>query len=180
MAIHKTHPLSQYLHIKNKKWRKRSCGIICLAMLLGYFNKKRSPDRLLKTGLKLTFFYKRKKYLAYAPAFGWTHWGLVRLAKKSNLNGAVYDWSTDNDWCKKSSKKTAFNKVIDLLKKQPVIVSMRKTFNKKGAHLVVLTGYDNKKIFYNDPDHKLQSYSGSHISKTNFLRNWTKRAIVIY
>ena len=33
-------------HIKNKKWKKRSCGIISLAMALEYFGEKTNPNRL--------------------------------------------------------------------------------------------------------------------------------------
>ncbi len=64
MIKHKVPAISQHLHIKDKNWRKKSCGIASLAMLLHYFNKKISPDKLLDIGLEIN---------AYIPAIGWGH-----------------------------------------------------------------------------------------------------------
>lgn len=175
MVLHNIPCLSQHLHIKNKDWRTKSCGITCLAMLLNYFNKKVSPDELLEFGLKFQFSHNNKNYFAYIPEVGWTHWGLVKIAEKFGLSGNAFDWSKE-----KITQEDAYKKIISLLKKQPVMASIKKNFEDGGSgHLIVLTGFDKNNIFYNNPDHQTKDLSCGSISKNKFLKYWTKRVVVI-
>ncbi|MDP3729423.1 MAG: cysteine peptidase family C39 domain-containing protein [bacterium] len=181
MILHVTPHFSQHLHIKDKDWKQKSCGIVCLAMILNYFGKNIPPEKLLEIGLNFKFSYKGSEYFAHTPSFNWIHWGLARIAKKFGFQGIVYDWSVNNEVCKKLNKKAAFDKLTKLLEKYPLMASLNKTFSGKGkGHLIVLTGIDKNRIFYNDPDYKIKKHSCKNISKTKFLKHWTKRTIVVF
>ena len=171
---------SQHLHIKSKKWRKKSCGIICLAMILKNLGNYIPPEKLLKLGLKFNFTYKNKRYSAYSPKIGWNQWGLAHIAEKFNFKGIVYDWSINNDHCKKLNKKEAFKKLVKLLKKQPLIASIKRPRNQDASHLIVLTKMQDNKILYNDPDSKTKKGIYKTISAEKFIRSWTKRVIAIH
>ncbi len=178
---HQVPPLSQHTHIRNKNWKTKTCGIVGLCMISEYFDKKIPREQLLKLGLKLNFTYKNKEYSAYSPEFGWNNWGLVHLAEKFNFKGIVYDWSIDNDHCKKLNKKPAFQKLKNYLKKYPILASIYLNFNpKKGGHLVVITGISGTKISYNDPDSKIKKQIPKSVPIKKFLTGWKKRIIIIH
>ncbi len=163
--FHKVPKYSQHLHIKNKDWKTKTCGIAGLCMILEYFDKKIPAEMLLNQGLKIK---------AYLPGIGWKHKGIVKLAKKFRLNGKNFDWA-------KLNTKTAFLKLKNYLKKYPILASIHLNFNpKNGGHLVVITGISETKIFYNDPDSKTEKQISKSIPIKKFLTGWKKRIIVIY
>ena len=149
-------------------------------MVCNFFGKKTEPNKLLKTGVNFRFSHNNKKYAAYVPPTGWSHWGLARLAEKYGLNGVVCDWTVDNEHCKKSGKKTAFAKLATELEKYPLMASIYKNpKNKTGGHLIVLTGYSKNKIFFNDPDAKKESNIRKTMGLKKFLASWKRKIIVI-
>ena len=153
---------SQHLHIKDPKWRKKSCGIVSLAMLLEYSGRKTKPDDLLRLGLKID---------AYLPGIGWKHHGLVELAEKYGAKGENFDWA-------KLDLSIAVRQLKIHLKKYPVLTSIYNSFNpKRGGHLIVLVGMEKNKIFYHDPNAKKKSRRAVSLKK--FLTGWKKRIIVI-
>lgn len=162
---HQVPTYSQHLHLKDKKWRKKSCGIVSLAMLLEYSGKKTNPDDLLKLGLKID---------AYLPGIGWKHRGLVELSKKYGARGKNFDWAG-------LDLKIAFNQLKIHLKKHPLLASIYNAFNpKRGGHLIVLVGMEKDKIFYHDPDARSKNKIKKSVSLKKFLAGWKKRIILIY
>jgi uncharacterized protein YvpB len=66
----------------------------------------------------------------------------------------------------------------EIVKEGPVIASIHRGFNSKSSygHLVVITGFDDKLVYYNDP--------GKHdgirtVAINDFMKGWKKRLIVI-
>lgn len=108
---------------------------------------------------------------AYLKDAGWTHKGLVQLAKKYGLDGNAYDLTN-------SSQKVAFDAFKAKLKDGPVIVSVHYKFDPKSTipHLVVIDGIDKDFVYYNDP---AASGGLKKISTADFLKAWKQRFIVI-
>lgn len=102
---------------------------------------------------------------------GWTHSGLIGLSKKYGLSGSSHDLAGSN-------MDTAFNKLKNVLKDGPVMVSVHYTFDPKNPipHLVVVNGVSEDKVYYNDPSEKS---GGGSISIKKFQSAWKKRYIEI-
>lgn len=154
---------SQFTDISAPEWQKIGCGIASLAMLVDFYTTEEiTVDSLLNEGIKAG---------AYAGDAGWSHAGLIGLAKDHGLSGeAVY--MTD------LSMTAAFSKLEEALKDGPVMVSVHYTFQPTNPipHLVIVTGVENGKVFYNDPAE--ESGNGS-ISIEQFESAWKKRYIAI-
>lgn len=164
MIKHKVPALSQHIHIQDPKWKDKSCGIVSLAMLLNYLGKKISANQLLKDGLANN---------AYLETIGWKHKELAELGKQYGLNGKNLDWAS-------LDTESAYEKAISYLNRHPIMASVYNNFQpENGGHLVVITGADSNKIFYNDPDTKDINSIYKEISIENFLNGWKKRIIVI-
>lgn len=156
---------SQFLDVKEKKWRSRACGIVALKMVLDFWGIKKSADELIKLGLKKD---------AYIQGVGWKHKGLVLVAKKFGFKARNYDWYKD-------SYEVSFKKLLPKLKKYLVIASIYKNLKPgKSGHLVVLTGYENDQIFFNDPNSKTRGGIHKKVAAEKFLSGWKRRIIVIY
>lgn len=154
---------SQFTDISSAKWQKVGCGIASLAMLIEYYEPDSvSVDTLLTEGIAAGAF------LADA---GWTHSGLINLAKKYGLTGSSHDMA-------ESSMATAFTKLEAVLKEGPVMVSVHYTFDPQNPipHLVVLSGIRNGQVYYNDPAEKT---AGGSLSISKFQKAWKKRYIEI-
>jgi|SRR3989344_2586955 len=155
---------SQFLDVEDKKWKSRSCGIVSLKSVLEYWGIKESTKYLIELGLKKD---------AYISGVGWKHGGLVSIAKEFGLFGENYDWFLEEP-------HEAFLKLISYLKKYPVLASVYKNFKLGGSgHLIILTGYENDQIFFNDPDSKTKKGISKKISFEKFLNGWKRRIIVI-
>ncbi|MFH0803582.1 MAG: C39 family peptidase [Candidatus Tagabacteria bacterium] len=162
---------SQYLDIKNKEWQDRACGIIALKSILDFWsdeNKKIYPDgdKLVEIGLELN---------AYIPDIGWRHKELVDIAKSLDLDGKNFDWF-------KKTPEEAFQKMFPYLEKYPLAASVHPLFEtqNQGGHLVVLTGFENNILYYNDPASEIREEIAQEIPLDNFLKGWKRRIIAIY
>ncbi len=163
--IYKVPTRSQYLHIHHREWKDRSCGIVSVGMVLLFYKKIVTMDELLKQGLRAG---------AYKEPYGWTHAGLVSLAQKYKLHAAAYDWSKD-------IADEAFLKLVSFLEEGPVLASIHKDFDQKnGGHLIVITGFKDGIIYYNEPASKKGESIKRKISKEIFLEGWKKRMLAIY
>lgn len=154
---------SQFKDITAVDWRKNSCGVASLAMLIEFYKPGTvNPNTLLKEGISLG---------AYLSDAGWIHKGLASLAGKYGLTGKTYDYS-------KSDMDTAFSEFKKVLKDGPVIASVFNKFDPKSTipHLVVITGIEGDKVFYNDPS---AESGGKEISAEDFMRGWKKRFITV-
>jgi ABC-type bacteriocin/lantibiotic exporter with double-glycine peptidase domain len=153
---------SQLTDITSPSWKKVSCGITSLAMIIDYYKPKVSVNTLLGQGIALG---------AYKQNAGWTYAGLISVAKKHGLEGKTYDLG-------KSSSKIAFAEIQKQLKDGPVIASVHYKFEPTNPipHLVVINGVSDGMVYYNDPAAK---EGEKKISTVGFLAAWKKRFIVI-
>lgn len=156
---------SQYLDITDQEWKVRSCGPVCVAMLLGYYGKPfPSLDKIVETGRELG---------AHSFEVGWYHSGLVRLGQHFGLEGKAYDWKQESD-----------EKALDLLEEElshgPLIASIHKDFDQtQGGHLIVLTRQTKEGFEYSEPASEKREYIHRTITKEKFKQGWKKRIIVL-
>ena len=156
---------SQHLHIETQDWQNKSCGIVSLGMLLAYHGIPISLPHLLAQGLIQN---------AYLPGIGWKHKELAELGRNFGVRGENFDWAhLDN--------ATAFQNAKQHLDQYPILVSIHRQFDKKnGGHLIVVTGIDNRLVYYNDPDAKEENKIACEIEINAFLNGWKKRIIAFY
>jgi len=157
---------SQYLHIHHHEWKDRACGIVSVGMVLLFYKKKiKNFNHLLHEGLKLK---------GYKDGVGWTHEGLVRLIKTYKLHAEAYDWNKD-------PAHEAFLKLVSFLEYGPIIASIHKDFDPKNdGHLIVVTGYKDGYIYYNEPASRKNESIKRKLTKEKFLNGWKRRMLAIY
>jgi ABC-type bacteriocin/lantibiotic exporter with double-glycine peptidase domain len=163
---HKIIPLSQFLDVKKRGWKNKSCGIVSLAMVLNWWipNFNLSCDELLDLALKEN---------AYLKGVGWKHKELALLVKKFNLRGKNFDWFYEDN-------EKAFKKFLNFLKRGPVIVSIYKNFkNSEGGHLIVALKVDKSFVYFLEPKAKKREKIFQKVSIQKFKNGWKRRIIVI-
>lgn len=163
-------PHSQYLDVKNKRWRLNACGIVALFQILEYFLGRGSAGSL--SGI-IQLGVKKEAYVAKRG--GWVHKGLSDIAENFGIKVQTYDFTDMPD-------RRALRELLKLLKKGPVLVSVHKDFDKRnGGHIIVLTGisYKNKGVFisYNEPASRAGEEMKRFVSEDIFLSGWKKRVI---
>src|SRR3972149_6699040 len=146
--------VSQYDLDIDKHWQDKACGLASLIMMLKYFDKPVDSKDLFETAIKNK---------AYLQNIGFKHKELANLSVGYGLKGENFDWA-------KLSLEKAFIKLSTLLANQPIIASIYSKFDSasKDGHLIVLTGFDNKNIFYSDP----QVGPDKSISIEDFFKGW--------
>jgi ABC-type bacteriocin/lantibiotic exporter with double-glycine peptidase domain len=152
---------SQFEDIHRVGWQKIGCGIASLAMIIEYYHPDRvSVDTLLARGIDAG---------AYATNAGWKHRDLALLGGQYGLEGKSYDLAT-------LDTASAFTQFKESLAAGPVIASVHYEFDPKSAipHLVVITGIEGDRVYYNDPSARAP---GQSISISEFLAAWKKRFI---
>lgn len=168
---HTIKPISQIRDVKDRTWKRRSCGIASLCMVKNHYNtaiNKRSLQELIDTGVKIG---------AYRPGVGWTHQGLIDLAKQYGFQGERFDHS-------QTDPEEGFNTLLTHVDQGPVIASIHKDFDRKnGGHLIVVNGYIKNDsgtiISIVDPQSKKRKRNIRTISQARFMNGWKKRFIVI-
>lgn len=154
---------SQFKDIAEPKWQKVACGIASVAMIIDHYTEKAvEPNTLLEQGIAAG---------AYLSDAGWTHQGLINLAKSYNLDGESHSYASD-------SMAHAWEKLTTALKQGPVMASVHYTFDPQNPipHLVVVTGVKDDTVYYNDP---AETTGGGTISLAKFQKAWKKRYIEI-
>lgn len=154
---------SQIADISSVEWKQKGCGVADVAMIVNFYKPKTTTvQKSLEDAIALG---------AYQKNVGWKHDGLAALAKKYGMDGKVQDFS-------KLNNLDAFNQFKDVIKEGPAIASIHRNFDPKLSfgHLIVITGFDDNQIFYNDP--------GKHdgirkVSITDFMKGWKRKLIVI-
>lgn len=152
---------SQFADISDPSWRKLGCGIASVAMLIDYHTDAEvSVDTLLARGIDNG---------AYLQNAGWTHAGLVNLARPYGLSGGsvgLHHLTPD----------AALAELTRALAVAPVMASVHYTFEPTNPipHLVVITGIEGDTVFYNDP---AEATGGGTISVEKFQRAWKQRYI---
>lgn len=154
---------SQFNDISDPEWKKLSCGIASLAMIIDFYDLNTvSVNSLLDEGIKAG---------AYIYNAGWSHNGLALLAKNHGLEGNTYDFSGLSD-------QDALERFVAIINEGPVIASVHYTFDPANPipHLAVITGIDDGTVYYNDP---AGSSDGGKISIDDFMKVWKKRLVVV-
>jgi predicted double-glycine peptidase len=153
---------SQFKDITSPKWKKVSCGIASLAMIIEFHNpgKLSSVDTLLQQGIEAN---------AYLDDAGWTYKGLINLSENYELTGRASDYG-------KLSLKQAYTHFEKALSKGPVMASVHYGFDPTSSipHLVVITGIKDGMVYYNDPADKIGNKA---IAIEKFQKSWKKRYI---
>jgi uncharacterized protein YvpB len=162
-ALARTVPFySQFTDISAPEWRKIGCGITSLAMLIDFYKPAVAVDVLLNEGIESG---------AYVNDAGWSHSGLIALAKDYGLTGEARYLTGE-------SMADAFANLKQAVEEGPVMVSVHYTFEPTNPipHLVVVTDIDEQGVHYNDPAEK----SGDGVITTEkFQNSWKKRYIEI-
>ena len=154
---------SQFSDISDPEWKKLGCGIADLAMLINFYKPGTvSVNELLQEGIAAG---------AFINGAGWSHQGLVSLARVYGFQGSTHDLSDlDMD--------AAFAEFEKFIKNGPVIASVYYKFdpNSPIPHLAVINGIKEGVVYYNDP---AGQSANEKISIADFMRGWKKRFIVI-
>lgn len=160
---------SQYLDVASADWQNRACGIVSLKMVMDFWGKK--TKIIYPTIDDLISKYSKSTYISKV---GWSHKGLVTIAKHLKLKGENFDWIN-------YSAKDAFVLMETKLALAPVIASIYKNLNHRlPGHLIVITQIKNGKVFYNDPDSKTRNKIKCVASLQKFLEGWKRRIIIIH
>lgn len=153
---------SQFKDVTPASWKKLSCGIASLAMLIDFYGSAISVDTLLEEGIASG---------AYIKNAGWSHAGLIGLAQKHGLGGRTVGLAH-------LSMAQAFDQLTQALDEGPVMASVHYTFDPSNPipHLVVVNGVSDGLVYYNDP---AETAGGGTVSVEQFQSAWKKRFIEI-
>ena len=165
--------LSQHLDITDPARRRVACGSVSLLMLMRY---KQSigvnRDRTLPTLAKLDRVGVNRR--AYKPGLGWSHTGLVGLAKIYGFNRSESYDLTD----------LPFDRALREFKKHlnsgPIIASVYFRYRPgQGGHLLVLERLSDRRATVWDPDSRSRAKIRYLLPAQKFLSAWKKRLVVI-
>jgi len=168
--------ISQYIDIGHHEWRARGCGIASLSMVMAYWHScdSRHPmpalDILLKRGQEIG---------AYREGIGWSHAGLVRLASEFGYEGYNVDGAPQSPTPKSVDESWAH--VLDELERGPILASVYAGLNPQrgGGHIIVITGFENGLVSFNDPEERTQQEGLRNLALNVFLPAFKQRFIVI-
>lgn len=166
----KTPQYSQFLDVDDREWQNKSSGILSLKMLIDYWDHQmevssEDVEALIAEGLEID---------AYIPNVGWGHRQLVDISQNHGLDGENFDWIGEHP-------DVAFNRVIPHISKHPIMASIHKNLNEDNpGHLIVLTGYEDGRVFYNDPDSRTRHDIERSVPLQEFLDGWKRRIVVIH
>jgi uncharacterized protein YvpB len=167
---------SQYTDLGQHEWRARGCGIASLHMVLRYWHTLNQAlqvptlDELLRRGLAIG---------AYREKIGWTHVGLVNLAKEYGYNGFNVDVASNSPTPKKVDE--AWHMLTQELSVGPVLASVYAGLDpaRGGGHIVVVTGFHDGLVFFNDPEEMSEWEGRRMLALEVFLRAFKHRYIVV-
>lgn len=167
---------SQYADLGHHEWRARGCGITALKMVMDYWhvrdqaNRTESLDALLQAGLAQG---------AHIANIGWSHAGLVRLAKHYGYEGFHADWAQKGPTPK--TPDDAWAALEAELEHGPVMASVYAGLDpdRAGGHIVVVTGFSDGLVAFNDPEEMTEREGRKFLTLERFLRGFKRRVIVI-
>lgn len=156
--------ISQHRDIQDEYWQKRACGLVCLKMVLDFYQIK-TPEinEFLEIALKKESFGES----------GWIHDKLLNLAKDYRVEAF------------RKEKIGDVQELKDFLDKgNPVIVSISaKRFSNEFEgkfHQIVLSGYNDQGFYYNDSDYNTNEGKELFIDIDIFKKYWRKMAIFLH
>ncbi|MBP6885861.1 MAG: C39 family peptidase [Candidatus Pacebacteria bacterium] len=167
---------SQHADIERHEWRSRGCGVTSLLMVLAYWKstdvKNTLPTLrvLLEDGVAIG---------AYREGVGWIHSGLARLAERFGYTGFNEDFAMQGKT--PLSAELAWEGLLKNLHSGPVLASVFSGFDPErgGGHIIVITGYEDGHVYYNDPEEATEERGIRSCSLASFLPAFKRRFIVI-
>lgn len=178
-----------------QNYTNSGCGLTSLQMVLEYFGYSLNGNQMNALAREVG---------AYHSQHGWSHAGLIDVARRVGLAGyrINYEFSTDQDLEKAQeiltkegagdNELSSFRESFEFSRKHgevadvqrlgelgvPVIASLRPEYTKLDtSHLVVITGINSENVTLNDPWLNGPNYK---LSLSDFEKYWTKRVIVVY
>jgi hypothetical protein len=167
---------SQYTDLGHHEWRARGCGITALKMVMDYWhtideaNRTASLESVLGEGLRAG---------AYLPGIGWSHRGLVEIARHFGYDGFNVDAALNSSASK--SAEQAWGMLCAELEHGPVLASVFSGLNpaRGGGHIITVTGFHDGLVFFNDPEEMSEREGRKIIAVEAFLSAFKNRYIVI-
>lgn len=145
---------------------KLDCGPTALKMVFQFFGEKVSKKEIIqKAGGIKEFGFKTIK--------------LAEVAQGKGFRVYCYSYNKKLSEGKAEIRKPAKKDLVKFLKeKLPVIIAVRKfiLYNEKpckAGHFIVITKYENKKFWYNDPSDGKQH----QIKEEKLMRAWQENAL---
>ncbi len=128
----------QITDIVSPTWQQKGCGVTDVAMIVDFYKPDTTTvQKVLEEALRAG---------AYVKNVGWSHAGLAAVAVKHGLVGKTVDLTDE-------TKTAALKEFKSMVKEGPIIASIHRGFNPASpyGHMIVVTGYDDKVVYYNDP-----------------------------
>jgi hypothetical protein len=167
---------SQYEGIADPAWQWRGCGIVSLHMVMRYWHAH-NPSRILPS---ISALLERGMAIgAYREGIGWTHRGLVELARQFGYEGFNADHASNGPNPK--SVEETWRLISDELERGPVLASVYHYLDPThgGGHIIVVTGFQDGLVAFNDPE-EMNTREGQRLFILDrFLYGFKNRFIVI-
>lgn len=179
---------SQHDHVVEPHWQPRSCGVVCVKMVLDFLKPEheKTVDELIDEAVLMNGYTKH----------GWSHDVLVNLLRNYGTHAYREEFrSMHVNVLTRQTRPSAYetllvrngiSKIANVLAKgKPVIVSVDAGFDENAdTHLIVLTGVSEDEVgfdgfFYNDPDSRGGVKKDMHADLQKFRQFWRKLAIFV-
>lgn len=158
---------SQRRELKNKRWRRRGCGVVAFKMMCDFHR----PGADVSLPRLITDVVQRDGYLRNV---GWKHRELAAAAALYGLHGQHFDWAGE-------PHAAALAKLKALLRRGPIVLSVwRDPKAHTGGHLVTAVGFNASSVLIHDPDGRTPETIRRRIMLPQFKSLWKQRAIVVF
>ncbi|MCC6405415.1 MAG: C39 family peptidase [Candidatus Yanofskybacteria bacterium] len=176
MVSHDVPFSSQYTDLGDHEWRARGCGITALKMVMDFWHLR---DTRSRTAAVDELLERGRAIGAYVQGVGWSHRGLVNLARAYGYEGCNVDHAE-----KGPSPKTApeaWGALCSELAHGPVLASVYAGLDphRGGGHIIVVTGFFEGLVAFNDPEQMDEREGRRLIALEPFLAAFKRRFIVI-
>jgi hypothetical protein len=179
---------SQHNDIAEPHWQTRSCGVVCVKMVLELLkpDDQTSIDTLIDEAVLMNGYTRH----------GWSHDVLVNLFRNHGVHAYREEFrSIQVNAITRNMQPSVYEPLLVrngiskianvIVKGKPVIVSVDAGFDEnKSTHLIVLTGVSEEGagfggFFYNDSDSKGGVKKDMFVELSKFRQHWRKLAIFV-
>lgn len=168
--------VSQYEDLADPDWQWRGCGIVALKMVLDFWHRQDARNVTFELN---NLHRKGTEAGAYREGIGWSHGGLVSLARELSYESYNRDWADKGPTPK--SAEQAWHALALELERGPVLVSVYSGLEpaRGGGHIVVVTGFENDLVYFNDPEQKDEQEGRRILARISFIRAFKRRYVII-